>query len=78
MAHHCRRSFAPADHCSQFSTRRHFMQSGGVPPDVLADLGLQRRHERMPYGDLLRSLPEEAAVQLEFWRSAPGEACVCW
>ena len=56
----------------QFATRLALMREGGVPPARLEALGLGPEHERLAYGDVLRSLPEELGVQLEFWRSAPG------
>lgn len=56
----------------QFSTRIDLMVQGGVPPARLREMGLGEEHKSMSYGDVLRSLPEDLAVQLEFWRSAPG------
>ena len=56
----------------QFSTCVEIMRDGGVPLEQLRALGLREEHNSVPYGQLLRSLPEEDGVQLEFWRSAPG------
>lgn len=41
----------------------------GVDPDVLADFGMSA--ENTSYGAVLRSLPENRGIQLEFWRSLP-------
>lgn len=51
------------------------MREGGVPSTRLWALGLGAEHQRQSYGDVLRALPDELGVQLEFWRSAPGEPC---
>lgn len=50
------------------------MVEAGVPAEQLAALGIGISTEQaaMSYGDTLRALPEEAGVQLEFWRSAEG------
>jgi hypothetical protein len=61
----------------QFSTRVEIMRDGGVPLEQLQALGLREEHNSLPYGQLLRSLPEDDGVQLEFWRSAPGEPWGC-
>lgn len=44
----------------------------GVPRAALTALGLSPQQLRLPYHQLLRSLPDEWGVQLEFWMSAPG------
>ncbi|PRW56512.1 Sulfotransferase domain [Chlorella sorokiniana] len=54
------------------STRLGMMREAGVPPEQLAALGTGEEQAAMSYGDTLRALPDEAGVQLEFWRSAEG------
>lgn len=56
----------------QLSTRLGMMREAGVPTERLQALGIGEEHAAMGYGDALRALPEEAGVQLEFWRSAEG------
>lgn len=58
----------------QLSTRLGMMAEAGVPAEQLEALGIGINTEQaaMSYGDTLRALPEEAGVQLEFWRSAEG------
>jgi hypothetical protein len=48
------------------------MMSEGVPAAPLQALGLDLNGSTS-YGDLLRTLPQERGIQLEFWRSAPGQ-----
>jgi hypothetical protein len=55
------------------STRLGMMREAGVPPEQLAAFGTGEEQAAMSYGDTLRALPDEAGVQLEFWRSAEGE-----
>lgn len=57
---------------AKFSTRLGMMKKGGVPDNALKALGIGKEHEAVPYGQLLRTLPEEKALLLEFWRSVPG------
>lgn len=44
-----------------------------MPDNALKALGIGKEHEAVPYGQLLRTLPEEKALLLEFWRSVPGK-----
>lgn len=49
------------------------MVSHGVPREELQALGLSSQELRsLSFAALLRSLPEEKAVQLQFWNSVPG------
>ncbi|PSC71515.1 Sulfotransferase domain [Micractinium conductrix] len=50
------------------------MGKTGVPLQRLADLGLGavQQHAGQSYAEVLRALPDEQGVQLEFWRSAPA------
>lgn len=49
------------------------MVSHGVPREELQELGLGRTELRnQSFAALLRTLPEDQAVQLQFWNSAPG------
>ncbi|KAL4429166.1 hypothetical protein ABPG77_010145 [Micractinium sp. CCAP 211/92] len=57
---------------AEFGTRIGMMKKGGVPMAALEALGIGKRHEAVPYGQLLRTLPEETALLVEFWRSLPG------
>ncbi|KAI7844112.1 hypothetical protein COHA_002251 [Chlorella ohadii] len=54
------------------STRLGMMREAGVPAEQLQALGIGEEQAAVSYGDSLRALPEEAGVQLEFWRSAEG------
>lgn len=48
----------------------------GVPLQRVAALGLAldpAQHEGRSYAEVLRALPPERGVQLEFWRSSPCE-----
>lgn len=63
----------PASPPCQFGTRIGMMKKGGVPMAALEALGIGKRHEAVPYGQLLRRLPEETALLVEFWRSLPGQ-----
>lgn len=55
----------------QFRRRTLAMVSEGVPRGALEALGLDLGASQS-YGELLRALPEEVGIQLEFWRSVPG------
>ncbi|KAL4443432.1 hypothetical protein ABPG75_011169 [Micractinium tetrahymenae] len=57
---------------AEFGSRLGMMKKGGVPAAALEALGIDKQHEAVPYGRLLRTLPEEKALLLEFWRSIPG------
>jgi hypothetical protein len=52
------------------------MLAEGVPEAALKALGLDTSSAES-YGELLRTLPEDVGIQLEFWRSAPGTRCLC-
>lgn len=46
----------------------------GVPLERVAALGLDpSQHVNSSYAEVLRLLPPERGVQLEFWRSSPCE-----
>ena len=62
----------PPAYPPQFSSRLAMMREAGVPLDALEALGIGEQHGKMSYGGVLRALPEEAGVRLEFWRSAQG------
>ena len=71
----------PAQHAShafcpflQWEDFFRLMGKTGVPLQRLADLGLGavQQHAGQSYAEVLRALPDEQGVQLEFWRSAPG------
>lgn len=62
----------PCTAALQFGTRLGMMKKAGVPAAALEGLGLGKQHETVPYGQLLRRLPEEKALLVEFWRSLPG------
>lgn len=48
-----------------------FLAERGAPLGALRALGL---NSSATYGAVLRGLPEEAGVRLEFWRSSQGES----
>ena len=50
------------------------MIAGGVPPEALHALGLTtKKLQDLPFSQLLHDLPEEKAIQLQFWQSLPGK-----
>ena len=50
------------------------MVAKGVPAEALNALGVTSEvHQKLSFTDLLRHLPDEEAVQLQFWQSVPGE-----
>ena len=46
--------------------------NAGVPLERVHALGVGEQQGGQPYAEVLRSLPGDRGVQLEFWRSAPG------
>ena len=49
------------------------MVTKGVPVEALNALGVtSEKLLKMSFTDLLRHLPDEEAVQLQFWQSVPG------
>ncbi|EFN58165.1 expressed protein [Chlorella variabilis] len=54
----------------EFRRRALAMVAEGVPRVALEALGLDLGASQS-YGELLRTLPEEVGIQLEFWRSVP-------
>ena len=53
-------------------TKPRWRSSIGVPRERLTALGVQEKHFKMSYGEVLPLLPDEQGVQVEFWMSAPG------
>ena len=49
------------------------LRNSGVPISVIERYRFTKpENKNLSYGDVLRSLPPEDGVLLEFWRSAPG------